>query len=507
MEESREVQCEENKAAPEKNKAGRQFKTPEQLQGLENFYNEHKYPTESMKAEIAVKLNLTEKQVSGWFCHRRLKDKRALEEESQLSQAPQKPDLSSGVIQDRASGLKQDSCSSTKQADHKRADLREVESWRYHHENIPDEELNYQQRSLGDGNEIEDTSSESNSALQESFYPQISRSLPMETTEFRASNGFIQPSKGRVGPSGYLKIKGLTENAAITAVKRQLGRHYREDGPSLGIEFDPLPPEAFESLSRNINEDFYGVPEHDISGAGSHKHPRLSMMRNEKQHEAPAHMYLQKSDPNNFSFHQPKQKFPFPNQYRTFPDPKSSFGIDSRPARDNSDYSSSRNLSEGCKNDLVSIRSDSRLDHPLQSYGGKVRNPKNTLPVYGNVVPKVVRQKEQLFSRPAALADRHNDLMYIEDRLPPFNRDEEVDVGRRHTSEHNDLVKLKMRPTNELRANKRGREEVLEEDYAISASSQDPALWSKQMKGPMEMPSSFSEDETAETSSSMEQGL
>ncbi|KAH9623358.1 hypothetical protein KSS87_006409 [Heliosperma pusillum] len=477
--ETREVQCEENKAAPEKNK-GRQFKSPEQLQGC---IAEHKYPTESLKAEIAIKLNLTDKQVSGWFCHRRLKDKRMLEEESQQSQAPQRPDISSGVIQDRASGLKQDSCSSTRQAEHKRADLKEVESWRYRHENIPAEELNYQQRSLGDGNEMDDTSSESNSALQESFYPQTRSSLPVETTEYRASNGFIQPSKGRVGPSGYLKIKGLTENAAITAVKRQLGRHYREDGPSLGVEFDSLPPEAFESPSNNIDDaDLYGVPEHDISR--SHKHPGFIMMRNEKQHEVPANMYLHKSDPNNFSFHQPKQKLPFPNQYRTFPDQKSSLDIDSRPARDISDYNTSRNLSEGCKNDLASIRSDSRLDHLPRSYGGKVvKNPKNTLPVYGNVVPKVVRQKEQLFSRPAALADRHTDLMYKEDRLPPFNRDEEVDVGRRCTTEQNDLVKLKMRPMNELRANKRGREEVLGEDYAISTASQDPALWPKQLKG------------------------
>lgn len=35
------------------------------------------------------------------------------------------------------------------------------------------------------------------------------------------------------------------EHQAISAVKAQLGRLFREDGPILGVEFDPLPPDAF----------------------------------------------------------------------------------------------------------------------------------------------------------------------------------------------------------------------------------------------------------------------
>ena len=37
------------------------------------FFPDNKYPTEEMKSELADELELTEKQISGWFCHRRLK--------------------------------------------------------------------------------------------------------------------------------------------------------------------------------------------------------------------------------------------------------------------------------------------------------------------------------------------------------------------------------------------------------------------------------------------------
>lgn len=207
-----------------------------------------------MKADIAEKLGLTEKQISGWFCHRRLKDKRIINGELN---PPGRQEFSSGVIQDRGSGLKQDSCSSTKQGDYRLADLREVESRRFGHNDLPAAEVNYEQRMLDVGAEMDDTSSESNSALQGSFYPLKRSPLDVETTEYRAPNGMVAQNKRRAGPSGYLKIKGQTENAAVTAVKRQLGRHYREDGPPLGIEFDPLPPGAFESPSKNANPGNY----------------------------------------------------------------------------------------------------------------------------------------------------------------------------------------------------------------------------------------------------------
>ena len=38
------------------------------------------------------------------------------------------------------------------------------------------------------------------------------------------------------------------EAAAIAAVEAQLGEPLREDGPPLGVEFDPLPPGAFSTI-------------------------------------------------------------------------------------------------------------------------------------------------------------------------------------------------------------------------------------------------------------------
>ncbi|XP_048499684.1 homeobox-DDT domain protein RLT1 [Beta vulgaris subsp. vulgaris] len=499
MEETNELQGEENKALPEKNKR-RRFKTPSQLQALEDFYNEHKYPTESMKAELADHLGLTEKQISGWFCHRRLKDKRIVNGELN---PPGRQDLSSGVIQDRGSGLRQDSCSSTKQGDYRLADVREVESRRFGHNDLPAAEIKYERRMLDDGTEMDDTSSESNSALPGSFYPHNRSPLNVETTEYRAPNGLIAPNKRRVGPSGYLKIKGQTENAAVTAVKRQLGRHYREDGPSLGIEFDPLPPGAFESPSKIANTDAYGVAEPigscSLDIGVINKRPGLNAIRNQDKYVAPTdYRSLHKSDPDSFAYRQPKQKSPFPNNGRAFPVQKSSFCADSYPARENPDYDGSVNHNIQRKHETPGTGSD--------SYGRKFTNEPEE-PWWhnsdkGNSV--AVRRRERIDSRSAAVPVRHKDPMVKEDRVPPsrMKKDEELYADRRSIGEPHDSIKLKMRPTNELRAGKMAREDFWQEDFSIR--SQEPPQWSRQIKGSTELPSSFSEDETAETSSSMD---
>ncbi|KAK9939501.1 hypothetical protein M0R45_016196 [Rubus argutus] len=258
---SNEMHSEENKASLDNNKK-RVLKTPAQLMALEKFYNEHKYPTEEMKTQLAEDLGLSEKQISGWFCHRRLKDKRLSRDETC---ANGRQDRSSGVIQDRASGLGQDSCGSTK--DYRYVDPREVESRRLSGHDFPaaditrEHRVRYTERVVGRDN---NTSSESSSSLQDRFSTQHDDPYDMETSRYVTDNGVFSPlnSKGTENmgykPSGYLKVKGEIENAAITAVKRQLGRHYREDGPPLGVEFDPLPPGAFESPMDPVHEPSIG---------------------------------------------------------------------------------------------------------------------------------------------------------------------------------------------------------------------------------------------------------
>lgn len=205
-----------------------------------------------MKLQLAQQIGLTEKQVSGWFCHRRLKEKRLSSDEAFASG---RQDRSSGVIQDRGSGLRQDSCGSTKQEDYRNIDPREVESRRLYGHDFPSADLAYESRTHYpahiNSSRLVDTSSESSSFLQDGLCAQMEDTHNIESSRYLRQNEVIVPvnpkSKG-YKPSGYLKVKGGdTENAAITAVKRQLGRNYREDGPPLGVEFDPLPPGAFES--------------------------------------------------------------------------------------------------------------------------------------------------------------------------------------------------------------------------------------------------------------------
>uniref|UniRef100_A0A7C9A8F2 Homeobox domain-containing protein n=1 Tax=Opuntia streptacantha TaxID=393608 RepID=A0A7C9A8F2_OPUST len=479
MEELSEVQYEENKELPEKNKR-RRFKTPFQLQSLEEFYNEHKYPTESMKAELAEKLGLTEKQVSGWFCHRRLKDKRLLKDESNT---PGRQDLSGGVVQDRGSGLKQDSCSSTKPGDYMVADLREVESRRFCRSDLGPAEVNYEARELCDGTEMDDTSSESSSDLQESFNPKNRNPLDMETAKYRAPNGFIAKDRGRVGPSGYLKIKGQTENAAITAVKRQLGRLYREDGPSLGIEFDPLPPRAFESPSKNTNNEAYRIHEPTASGSGLRKRPGLSTRRNQDVYaEAADYRPFHKSDQDALLRHQSKQKQSFPNQSHVFPGQKSSFGVDSYSAREISESDADINHIVQRKRGLSGMKPDPFSEHQPQPHGGKgTHEAEEPLSLsYDNVNPKIARRRD---SNAAPLTVRPKDPINVEGRVPPSRiKDEEVSMERRPIKDHHESIRLKKRQTNEFRASKRGREEFLQEDYAIKTSSQELPQWSRQMK-------------------------
>lgn len=275
------MHSEDDKALVEKNKK-RTVKTRAQVEALEKFYNgifvllysyydlscsslfflwlncyisfvslfspEHKYPSESMKMQVAESIGLTEKQVSGWFCHRRLKDKKLINGENC---ATGRPDRSSGVIQDRGSGHKQDSCGSTKQGDDRNCETREVESGRLTAKEFSAADLTYERGShyAGNYNRTDDASSGSSSSLRNMSNNQngapldaaISRHL---IPKFPSEGKGVKP---RPGPSGYLKVKGQVENASITAVKRQLGKNYREDGPPLGIEFDPLPPGAFES--------------------------------------------------------------------------------------------------------------------------------------------------------------------------------------------------------------------------------------------------------------------
>ncbi|CAN8247942.1 unnamed protein product [Cochlearia groenlandica] len=267
------------------NSRKRKLKTPNQVTALEDFYNEHKYPTEEMKAKLVEETGLTEKQVSGWFCHRRLKDKRSVKEDGNNIGSQ---DRSSVVLQDRGSGLRQDSCGSTKQTDYMNTKPRDVESQRLYGGG------SYMGNADGD----DSTSSDRSSSLHKNLVSSREVARDVESSRYIATNVAMQrPQVMRSKPSGYLKVKAKVENVAITAVKRQLGRQYQEDGPPLGVEFDPLPPIAFEPQTNVIvqepiyvgNQRRSHTPYLTGTGKSFNPHSNFGLARKSKIHPPDSH--------------------------------------------------------------------------------------------------------------------------------------------------------------------------------------------------------------------------
>ncbi|KAL9169194.1 hypothetical protein ABFS82_04G064300 [Erythranthe guttata] len=202
-EQSHEMHSEDDKALlDENNNTKRSVKTYAQVQVLKKFYNEHKYPPESIQTQLAESIGLSEKQVSEWFCHQRLKDKSLMTNADNY--VIRKHDLSSGP--------RQDSCGSIKKQGH-------------------------------------DAYSGSSSSLRDMSNHRTGGdpTLDMATSNYFTPKYPLMDVKTRPGRSGYLKVKGQHEMSAVTVVMKQMGKHYREDGPPLSVEFDLLPPGAFES--------------------------------------------------------------------------------------------------------------------------------------------------------------------------------------------------------------------------------------------------------------------
>lgn len=445
----------------EDKKHKRKVKTPSQIEALEKFYNEHPYPSESMKLQLAESIGLTEKQVSGWFCHRRLKDRKLLNNDAN---AHGTKDRSSGVIQDRGSGLKQDSCGSTKQEGYKHFDPKEVESKRF-----TSKDVNYELGSLNYTRNYSGTDNTSSSSPPQNADP-IGLVKSRNLTQNVNSGGLdLNGVKRRTGPSGYLKVKGQTENVAITAVKRQLGRLYREDGPPLGVEFEPLPPDAFESpITVPVNQPQYvGEPNMPHSSDGSR-------------------IYKQ---------HNPISRYE---------------GYSSQTRSHNSDLDET---SFRTMHGVGQMRPDYVSSHHTRPYGGKLvsKQTDSQLRNHDDVGPMGAQSthRESFESKPSSLTLKCNELLGLEDKGMP-RRIAKSDVhegdiyGRtRGVNENCDPVRVKINA--EMRAAKRVRDEFRQQQYTRKASAQEISPWENQSRRPAaDIPSSFSEDETAEASSSVD---
>ncbi|OMP09719.1 hypothetical protein COLO4_05197 [Corchorus olitorius] len=513
---SAEVQTEENKVSLDANKK-RIVKTPAQVSALEKLYKEDKFPSDEMKAQLAAQIRLTEKQISSWFCHRRLKDKRRDD-----TYANGRQDHSSGVIQDRGSGLRQDSCGSIKQGDYRNVDPREVESRRIYGQEFPAADLLYERRSHQNPYDahMEDTSSESSLSLHDRHLSESRDSYDMQISANLAQNGEskqINPRSTKsmsYKPSGYLKVKGEVENPAITAAKKQLGKHYREDGPLLGIEFDPLPPGAFEFPNSNpLNEPIsVGDPGQahspDISGVMKQPNPNImnevhdSKMRSGPCMEGENLNTVHRSErQDRNSHHQLKYKSSFLCS-KPFPGQNSSLDIYKG--------SSGKNPVINCKWSKMSsepaverLGSDSFSDHP-GPYGGKIAIEQEKPWLHDDDNHTYNAPKFENLSKTSSLMHGCTVSLGIE-RGPSARMAKVEKLGGEGKPKREYPVRVKIDPTNELRAGKRVKVEFPTPDFLVNASQARLPPLTNPTKGPsMDVPSSFSEDQTAETSSSLD---
>ncbi|XP_044478896.1 homeobox-DDT domain protein RLT1-like isoform X3 [Mangifera indica] len=512
MEDSSEMHFEESKVSLEKN-VKRRFKTQAQVMALENFYNEHKYPSEEMKMQLSEQIGLTEKQISGWFCHRRLKDKKIDE-----GLASGRQDRSSVIIQDRGSGLWQDSCGSTKQGDIRTIDPREVESRRLSGQDAPSSDLVYDYRSQYTGHisgmERDDTSSESSSFLQDRIYSRIDDLYTMEASRYNRQNGAITPINCKATrskeykPSGYLKVRGETENAAITAVKIQLGRQYREDGPLLGIEFDPLPPGAFESPSNEpVNEpshveesswphslDVPGVEKRSDLGTRYEVRGSNSKMEIEDSYIGSESLNtLHGSDCHGMkSYRQSKQKSSHLCYSNFSPGPNSKMDVYEDSAGETPIYNANQGYKLSSKYDAVG--NSVLRDHHCRGVRITNEQMKPLFHDYNNINPKIVQNSDYL-SKPSNMTLGSSNFL---------------DAAERITSKRIAKVEKLFREKKVIKENhdpvaKRQKVGLPRQDNLVKSLYGEIPRWRNQIKGfAADMPSSFSEDETAETSSSME---
>ncbi|XP_042972000.1 homeobox-DDT domain protein RLT2-like isoform X3 [Carya illinoinensis] len=174
----------EKKKPPEgENKTKRKMKTASQLEILEKTYAAEAYPSEALRAELSTRLGLSDRQLQMWFCHRRLKDRKGPLVKRQPKDSPAVEEMVVGEVgNEHASGL---GLVSSKFVESRRVVGR----------------------------------------------PGVT--VPRIGSDMGAMSRFYEPQQS------------IQELRAIAFVEAQLGEPLREDGPILGMEFDPLPPDAF----------------------------------------------------------------------------------------------------------------------------------------------------------------------------------------------------------------------------------------------------------------------
>lgn len=154
------------------------------------------YPSETLRAELSAKLGLSDRQLQMWFCHRRLKDRKTPPVKRPRKDSPVM------VASSVATPVRED---------------------------------------IEVGNEHPSGSGSGSSPFGHVVESRRVVSRPGTAGTAVARIGADMPPMKRY----YEPPQSISELRAIAFVEAQLGEPLREDGPILGMEFDPLPPDAF----------------------------------------------------------------------------------------------------------------------------------------------------------------------------------------------------------------------------------------------------------------------
>ncbi|KAL3583251.1 hypothetical protein D5086_014312 [Populus alba] len=185
-----EVEAKKKTPGEGESKSKRKMKSASQLEILEKTYSVDTYPSEAVRAELSVQLGLSDRQLQMWFCHRRLKDRKAPSVKRPRKESPSPAGMPGGgemgVVAEVGNEHGSGSSPFVLGVD--------------------------QRRAVGRPTGV---------------------AVPRISADVQAMKRYYEPQQS------------IAELRVIAFVEAQLGEPLREDGPILGMEFDPLPPDAF----------------------------------------------------------------------------------------------------------------------------------------------------------------------------------------------------------------------------------------------------------------------
>jgi hypothetical protein len=161
------------------------------------------YPSEATRVELSVRLGLTDRQLQMWFCHRRLKDRRVPAQRQQQEEEVAVPVMAPPPV--------------SLQQSLPHSELMVGSASAYVQQLLPGSRR-------GPG--------------RSSAVPRIS------APEAGTGRMYYEPPQVMLPPLAPVQLPRAAQQV-LNSVEQLLGEPLREDGPMLGVSFEPPPPGAF----------------------------------------------------------------------------------------------------------------------------------------------------------------------------------------------------------------------------------------------------------------------